>query len=42
VADTVVGALERAGIKCWIVPRDVAPGPLSADEIVRAIDQILR
>jgi TolB-like protein len=39
VADTVVGALERAGLKCWIAPRDVVPGALYADEIVRAINE---
>ncbi len=39
VADTVVEALERAGLKCWIAPRDVVPGALYADEIVRAINQ---
>ena len=37
VADAVVGALERAGLKCWIAPRDVVPGALYADEIVRAL-----
>jgi len=39
VADTVVAALERAGMKCWIAPRDVVPGALYADEIVRAINE---
>jgi TIR domain-containing protein len=39
VADAVVGALERAGVKCWIAPRDVVPGALYADEIVRAINE---
>jgi hypothetical protein len=39
VADAVVGELERVGLKCWIVPRDVVPGALYADEIVRAIDE---
>jgi TolB-like protein len=39
VADAVVGALERAGIRCWIAPRDVVPGALYADEIVRAINE---
>jgi TolB-like protein/Tfp pilus assembly protein PilF len=39
VADSVVGALERAGLKCWIAPRDVVPGALYADEIVRAINE---
>jgi TolB-like protein/tetratricopeptide (TPR) repeat protein len=39
VADAVVGELERVGLKCWIAPRDVVPGALYADEIVRAIDE---
>jgi TIR domain len=39
VADSVVGALEHAGLKCWIAPRDVVPGALYADEIVRAINE---
>src|SRR6202162_5619850 len=39
VADAVVGALERAGLQCWIAPRDVVPGALYADEIVRAINE---
>jgi TolB-like protein len=39
VAEAVVGALERTGLKCWIAPRDVVPGALYADEIVRAINE---
>lgn len=38
VANTVVDALERSGIACWIAPRDVTPGTFYADEIVHAID----
>jgi adenylate cyclase len=37
-ADAVVVALERAGLSCWIAPRDVVPGSLYADEIVGAIN----
>lgn len=37
VADTLVAALETAGIRCWIAPRDVKPGALYAEAIVRAI-----
>jgi hypothetical protein len=37
VADKVCAALERAGVRCWIAPRDVMPGALYADAIVRAI-----
>lgn len=38
VASAVVAALERQGIKCWIAPRDVTPGALYADEIIRSIN----
>ena len=37
VADAVVAALERAGLRCWIAPRDVTPGAHYADEIISAI-----
>jgi hypothetical protein len=35
----VCGALEAAGVLCWIAPRDVVPGTLYADGIVGAIDE---
>jgi ABC-type branched-subunit amino acid transport system substrate-binding protein len=38
VANAVVVALERQGLKCWIAPRHVTPGAFDVDEIVRAID----
>ncbi len=38
IANSVVDALERGGIPCWIAPRDVVPGEFYADAIVRAID----
>jgi TIR domain len=38
IANAVVTALERAGLSCWIAPRDVVPGSLYADEIVGAIN----
>jgi len=38
VANALVAALERQGLKCWISPRNVVPGVLYADEIVRAIN----
>ncbi len=38
VADALVAALERNGLKCWIAPRDVTPGLQYADEIVGAIN----
>jgi TolB-like protein/Flp pilus assembly protein TadD len=38
VADAVVEAVERHGVKCWIAPRDVVPGEFYAGAIVRAID----
>jgi hypothetical protein len=37
VANAVVEALERHGLACWIAPRDVTPGAVYADAIVRAI-----
>src|SRR5258706_5336726 len=37
-ASSVVEALERQGIRCWIAPRDVTPGSQYADEIVGAIN----
>ena len=37
IAEQVCAALERAGLRCWIAPRDVMPGTLYADAIVRAI-----
>jgi TolB-like protein len=37
VANSIVEALERSGLRCWIAPRDVVPGTLYADGIVRAI-----
>jgi TolB-like protein/Tfp pilus assembly protein PilF len=38
VADTIVEALERRGVKCWIAPRDVIPGEFYAHAIVGAIN----
>ena len=37
VAGSLVEALERHGVGCWIAPRDVKAGALYADAIVRAI-----
>jgi hypothetical protein len=38
VADGVCGALEHAGVRCWVAPRDVLPGEFYADAIVHGID----
>jgi hypothetical protein len=38
VADAIVSALERQGVKCWIATRDVTPGEFYAGAIVHAID----
>jgi TolB-like protein len=38
VAAAIVEALERQELRCWIAPRDVVPGSLYADGIVRAIN----
>ena len=39
VAKKVCSALETAGFPCWMAPRDVVPGMLYADGIVRAINE---
>jgi hypothetical protein len=36
-ADAVCSLLERAGIRCWVAPRDVLPGETWGGSIVRAI-----
>jgi TIR domain len=38
IAQRLCSALEGAGIRCWIAPRDVVPGTLYADGIVHALD----
>jgi TolB-like protein/Flp pilus assembly protein TadD len=38
LADAIVGALEHAGLRCWIAPRNVVPGSRYAEEIVGAIN----
>jgi hypothetical protein len=37
IANALCNAFERAGIPCWIAPRDVQPGDFYADAIVQAI-----
>jgi TolB-like protein/cytochrome c-type biogenesis protein CcmH/NrfG len=37
LANAVVLAVEKNGLTCWIAPRDVIPGDLYADGIIRAI-----
>jgi TIR domain len=37
-ADATCAALESAGIRCWIAPRDVRPGAKYAAVIIEAID----
>ena len=39
LAQKVCSALEAAGFPCWIAPRNVVPGTLYAEGIVRAIDE---
>ncbi|MBV8856820.1 MAG: TIR domain-containing protein [Acidobacteria bacterium] len=36
-ADKVCDALEAKGIKCWIAPRDIAPGATYAQAIINAL-----
>jgi|GEM_PF-3403351 Tfp pilus assembly pilus retraction ATPase PilT len=35
---SVCGAIESAGYKCWVAPRDVIPGRDYAEEIINAIE----
>ena len=37
-ADKVCTLLEAEGIRCWIAPRDVLPGTIYAEEIIKAIE----
>jgi TolB-like protein/Tfp pilus assembly protein PilF len=37
IANAMVEALEKAGLKCWIAPRDVRAGAQYADAIIRAL-----
>jgi hypothetical protein len=39
IANAVCAALEGAGIRCWVAPRDVMPGRSYSGEITRAIQQ---
>jgi hypothetical protein len=39
IANAVCAALESAGIRCWLAPRDVLPGRSYSGEITRAIQQ---
>ncbi len=39
VAETICGALEHQGIRCWVAPRDVRPGKSFPGEITRAIQR---
>jgi hypothetical protein len=39
VAEWLVGALETAGVTCWIAPRDIPPGSDFGEEIFTAIEQ---
>jgi hypothetical protein len=38
VADAIVARLEEQGIRCWVAPRDVVPGAVWSESIVRAIE----
>jgi TIR domain len=39
VANSIVENLEKQGVRCWLAPRDVQPGTVYADAIVRAINE---
>src|SRR5205823_6446386 len=36
-ADAICAALESAGVRCWIAPRDILPGSNWASSILKAI-----
>jgi formylglycine-generating enzyme required for sulfatase activity len=38
-ADAILEALESAGVKCWIAPRDILPGDSWASSILKAIGE---
>jgi hypothetical protein len=38
VADAVVQALEKSGVRCWIAPRDILPGVPYASAIIDALN----
>ncbi len=39
VANAIVEALEKHGLRCWVAPRDVPPGSHYADHIMSAISK---
>jgi predicted ATPase len=38
IAEKICALLESDGIGCWIAPRDVLPGSIYAEELIKAID----
>src|SRR5438045_9360991 len=38
-ADAASAVLERAGVRCWIAPRDIRPGQEYGHAIIEAIDR---
>jgi hypothetical protein len=38
IADAACSVLERNKIRCWVAPRDIAPGREWGDEIIKGID----
>ncbi len=36
-AEAAAGAIEKAGVGCWMAPRDLTLGEISASEIVHAL-----
>src|ERR1700691_54898 len=39
VANSIVENIESQGLRCWMAPRDVKPGTVYAEAIVRAINE---
>ena len=40
IAEAVCTALETAGVRCWIAPRDIQPGSEWGQAIIDAIDRV--
>jgi hypothetical protein len=39
IVEAVCDALERRAVRCWLAPRDMAPGVHYAEEIIKAINR---
>src|SRR5947209_9624639 len=39
IAEAACAVLEKAGVRCWIAPRDIRPGVEYGDDIIDAIER---